>query len=239
MLQKLENAYLAILRFVIIAVAGALLVAVAVFGVKGFKVFQNEPVMARKVPHVVEREVVQALNSPPLEATPAPDEAVQQADKTSVFHARSADAIALFVARHSGGAMDVNKFQVMMIIREKAESMGDPVLVAGYAENLSTTIEKILADPSVVAAVQSASAPEVVDRVLNRFTESYRLQAEQAHAEQAERQQAYQAQKAEGQQSLYFAGGAFAAFLMIVFLSIIIRIERNLRHLENKPLMTA
>ncbi len=38
--------------------------------------------------------------------------------------------------------------------------------------------------------------------------------------------------KADAARNLYFALAAFGLFLLIVFLSIFIRIERNLRHLE-------
>jgi hypothetical protein len=53
-------------------------------------------------------------------------------------------------------------------------------------------------------------------------------------AENSRRQQEYVDKKTDGMQSLYIAAGAFGAFLMIAFLSIIIKIERDVRHLETR-----
>jgi hypothetical protein len=43
MLQKLENAYLAILRMTVIIVSGILLVGVIVFGISSLEYFNNSP----------------------------------------------------------------------------------------------------------------------------------------------------------------------------------------------------
>jgi hypothetical protein len=80
---------------------------------------------------------------------------------------------------------------------------------------------------------------DVINNALNLFTQKFHEQIQKENAEFAAKKEEYIAKKAEGMQSLYVAAGAFTAFLMIVFLSIIIRIERNLRHLENRPVGTA
>jgi hypothetical protein len=241
MLQKLENAYLAILRFVVIVVAGMLLVAVAILGFNSFKVFQAEPALEQKVPRISDRELIQEITAPQT-AQPEPPSAPagqdHQADKNSVFYARAANAIVKFVAQHSGGTEAVEKPQAMAIIKSRAEAMGEPALIAGYAENLADTIERILAAPSVIEAAQTTSTLAVVNSALKAFTEKFSAKVEQVNTGRNAQQQAYLEKKAEGLQSLYIAAGAFGSFLMIVFLSVIIRIERNLRHLENRPIAT-
>ena len=69
-------------------------------------------------------------------------------------------------------------------------------------------------------------------RIVDAFSKLFDEQIQKANIENAAAQREYVEKKAAGMQSIYLAGGAFGAFLMIVFLSIAIRIERNLRHLE-------
>ena len=242
MLQKLENAYLAILRFVVIAVAGVLLVAVVILGFNSFKAIQFEPVAKEIAPLVSEQELIKGISKKSASPKSEPNQSggeTKTIDSNAAFYERSANAIATFVAKYSGGAESVEKGQVVNITKNRAESLGDPKLVTAFAKGFADAIEKTLADPSVIKMAQTTSALDVINTALNIFTQNFSKQIEEENAQFATKQQEYIEKKAEGMQSLYVAAGAFVSFLMIVFLSIIIRIERNLRHLENKPVVTA
>ena len=242
MLQKLENAYLAILRFVVIATAGVLLVAVVILGFNSFKVIQFEPVAKEITPQVSEQELIKGITKKPaqtLDQLPESDGNAKKTDPNAAFYERASNAIAAFVTKYSGGAESVEKAQVVAITKERAESLDDPKLVTAFAKGFADSIEKTLADPSVIKTAQTTSSLDVINKALNLFTQNFNEQIKKENAKFIAEQQKYIEKKSEGMQSLYVAAGAFVAFLMIVFLSIIIRIERNLRHLENKPTVTA
>lgn len=242
MLQKLENAYLAILRFVVIAVAGVLLVVVVILGFNSFKAIQSEPEAKEITPKVSEQELIKGITEKPATLQSEHQDAAADKNKTdpnAAFYERASNAIVTFVAKYSGGAETVDKAQVIAITKERANSLNDPKLVAAFAEGFAESIEKTLADPSIIKTAQTTSTLDVINKALNIFTQKFHEQIEKENAQFVAKQQEYIAKKAEGMQSLYIAAGAFAAFLMIVFLSIIIRIERNLRHLENRPVVTA
>lgn len=242
MLQKLENAYLAILRFVVIAVAGILLVAVLILGFNSFKAIQFEPAEKEITPQVSERELIKGITEKPVLPKNVSHEAfadMKKIDPNAAFYERASNAIAIFVTKYSGGTESVEKAQVVEITKERAESLSDPKLVTAFAKGFAESIEKTLADPSVIKTAKNTSTLDVINKALNLFTQHFNEQIVKENEQFAVRQQEYIAKKAEGMKSLYVAAGAFVAFLMIVFLSIIIRIERNLRHLENKPVVIA
>ena len=66
MLHKLENAYLAILRFVILLVAGLLLIGVGIYGFGGLKALKQEPELEAVTPKVSATSVIKevAANKP-------------------------------------------------------------------------------------------------------------------------------------------------------------------------------
>lgn len=240
MLQKLENAYLAILRFVVLIVAGLLLVGVVLMGVNALKAVKSEPVVTKTTPQVSDQEMIKAITSKPSAATPSnPGQGegahLTQVDPNSAYYDRVANVIVSFVTKNSGGTDSVERGQVITITKARAEAQKDPELIAAFAKNFAEVTEKSLGDQSVVNTARHTSALDVVNNALNTFTEKFNKQVEAANAEKERKQQEYLNDKAEGMQSLYYAAGAFGAFLMIVFLSIIIRIERNLRNLERLP----
>ena len=95
---------------------------------------------------------------------------------------------------------------------------------------LAESLDKTLSNKSVENLVAAnKSAIDVVGEILDAFSQNFSSQITKSSEEQAKLDQKYLHEKAEGLQSLYTAAGAFGAFLLIVFLSIIIKIERNLR----------
>lgn len=237
MLQKLENAYLAILRFVIIAVAGLLLVVVLILGFNSFKAIQFEPEEKDITPQVTEQELIQGITKKATPQSGKANSAVssnKESDPNLVSYERAANAIANFVEKYSEGNESVEKQQIVAITKQRAESIGDTKLTNQFALGFADTIEKTLADQSVIKQGQNTSTLDVVNKALGIFTQKFNEQIQKEKASFAAKQQEYMNKKADGIQSLYIAAGAFTAFLMIVFLSIIIRIERNLRHLEGK-----
>lgn len=235
MLQKLENLYLSILRFVVILAAGLLLVAVLALGLSSLRALQSAPTEALLVPKVSDDSLKKAIlkKEGSTEAlAPGTKPSGAAADPNQALFDRAAAAIIAFDTAHSGGAAPPDKERVADLLKRRANELDEPKLTGTYAKQLTESLERLLKDPGIVAMAKDVSPVDTVNRVLDTFAEQFEEQIKKnAKANQA-KQQEHMEQRMEGQQSLYMAGAAFAGFLMIVFLSIIIRIERNLRNLE-------
>lgn len=240
MLQKLENAYLTILRVVVILSAGGLLAGVAFFGLSSFQALSPQPEPQAPSPQVTAPRLIERITpaKPVVGDDLPPTQAAAEVDPHRAHHEKAAAAILRFVARH-GSEVSLDKADVVRVVRNLAQEQDSPELVAAFARNLAETLEKTLADPAMAKLAADTPALDLVNSALDEFKAEFKAQIEAQEADDAERLREHQQRKAEGQQSLYMAGGAFGAFLLIVFLSIFIRIERNLRHLEARPLQAA
>lgn len=246
MLQKLENAYLAILRFLVIAVASVLLVVVVILGFNSFKAIQFEPVAKEFTPLVSAQELIKGITEDKKtpEAEPAEDKNDTPAkDPNMIFYERAATAIVNYapaiVNNVNGRNKIVEMAQIIETLKETATALEDPKLVTFFAKGFADSIKKTLKDESVYTVAKITSPKDVCDMAFSLYIRKFNEQIKKEYAEFAAKQQEYVKGKSEGMQSLYIAAGAFITFLMIVFLSIIIKIERNLRHLENKSATTA
>lgn len=236
MLQKLENSYLAILRFVVILVAGILLVAVAIFGVNSLKGIKSEPASIEFTPKVSEQELITGLTAKSASVTneaAVTNQAEKQSNPNVVYYERTATSIVSFVAKFNP-EVTLDRSAIIDVVQSRAEHQDDPKLVSSYAKGLAESVEKTLANESVGKLVGTKTAVEVVQSALNIFDKEFKTQISKSIADQEKQERKYLTEKAEGMQSMYMAAGAFGSFLLIVFLSIIIKIERNLRPVGNK-----
>lgn len=236
MLQKLENAYLAILRFVVIVVAGLLLVAVVISVLNSMKAFQSEPSIKKSDSKVSHELVIKQLTSkgPSKEIGQKKwDETPQKFDPNRKYYEQIASSLINFVQKHAEGYESVDKSKLVDHIKNKAEVFNDAEVTTQYAKSLATTIDKILTSPQVTKLAKVEAPVEIVDKAMDFYTLEFAAQVEEEKRSALYEQEMHAARKVEATQSLYIAAGAFGTFLMIVFISIIIRIERNLRYLEN------
>lgn len=239
MLQKLENVYLGILRTVVIIASGILLLAVIMFGLGALKGFGNGPSDKPNAPNVKSEEIINKITSKnqPSNTTSAPDEAPvaeENVDKNKTYYDSASKKIFEFVNRVSKGMENPDQTQVAAIIKDRAESYNSEELTSAYAKGFSESIEKILSDKGVENKASQTSAIDVVNIVLNSFTEEFNSQIQAEHERIQTEQQEHLQAKAESASNLYIAAGCFGLFLLIVFLSIFIKIERNLRHIETR-----
>lgn len=243
MLHKLENSYLAILRFVVILAAGILLISFVIFGLGSFKAIKSAPEAQEFIPQVSEQELIKSINAKSTAASKINQGSNQNnqgspakalADPNQELYKRAATSIINFLAKR-GQSLSVE--DVSNIIKERAEKQDGQKLVTAYAKNLAESIEKTLVNDSVLKSSDSISPFVVVDSALDAFAKEFHNQIEKDQELKAEQERQFLTAKAEGLQSLYYAAGSFLAFLLIVFLSIIIKIERNLRPVENKPVL--
>ena len=95
-------------------------------------------------------------------------------------------------------------------------------------------VEQLISEPEIVKPAQE-SPIDVGVEVVKRFTADFNANLEAARAENESNQANKMARQASSLMTLYIAGGIFGSFLMIVFFLILVKIERNLRVISEKP----
>lgn len=262
MLQKLENAYLAILRFFVILVATCLLIAVAVFGGDALKLLSGEPKPEAFTPSVSEKSVIDKVLSkdeakPAQRGEDADASEASKKDPNQIHYDRLATTIAAFIQKYQkpGEAkrriefdengmphevidppepVVVNKDWVGKHVKQVCEAFEEADRIAACAKGLADVMDKTLAEKTVIARAQATSATNVVDQAITAYRNAFRESID-AHEEKVNQAQAeHAAGQVKAMSSLYWALGSLGAFLSIVFLSVLIKIERNLRHLDQR-----
>lgn len=237
MLQKLENVFLAILRFVVLVVAALLLIGVVIQFTGATKLLQKAPEPTKVEPAVAPKDVISDITRKPAEATQHGTESSSSsagADPYDKYYGRIADAITGFGKKVGQGIVERKVLINVMKdgrIKEHIPEGYDEQFLKGLAE----TFEKALTNQAVIKAAPETDKLLIIDEIIQHYSTKFKQQLDEANEKNANAMTTYQMEKANGLQSLYYAGGAFGAFLMIVFLSIFIRIERNLRNLERLP----
>lgn len=234
MLEKLENTYLSILRFVVIAVSGLLLIVFVFLAFGSFGVFKSEPGESRTPPQLNEQVIINGLTASNADQQVSVEAAKEETkvDQNKVYYERSAKALVDFVAKNSAFNESVDPPAIVEFVQNKAKAMGEKVYVDAYAKTFADAIEKALVDKKVVEKTKTTPAIDIVNAAANTFTLEFLKKMEGEDKAIKEQQAKYAVEKIEATSKLYMAAGAFAAFLLIVFLSIFIKIERNLRKLD-------
>lgn len=231
MLQKLEDLYLVVLRFVAIVMAGVLLVAMVSLGVSSLKALQPPP-EAPWQPVVYGQALKKGLLMDEAEKegeAEAPARARAVDDPRQRDYERAASAMADFVATHSGGRQVLSTSKLVDFIRQRAEEHSRDDLKNAFAKGLADHMEALLKDEDVIWATQGTPAGDIVDRLFHLFDEAFEESLREIRLEHYRQQTEYEARKEEGKMQLYAAAGTLAGFLVLVFLSVAVRLARQRR----------
>ena len=242
-LNKVENAYLTILRLVVLTGATLALISAVILGTSAAsKLLSSEPKDAAPI-------LVTPQNTPKLDAFLAsnkPEAHVQNKVKGSNKSegkiqnpdlVASARNISQYVKDVFQGELAHNK--ALEIFIEKSKALPEQTQNAYFksaSEFSAELLKKVVEQKALVATTREAgqdveAAPGFlnVDAALQWHLVQFAEIVDKNNAEIAQKQQEYALAKATGTQELYIAAGSFGAFLFVVFLFIIIKIERNLR----------
>lgn len=134
-------------------------------------------------------------------------------------------------------AIDVSLHDRRVVARvETPPAPVKKVALASSAEAHDGTSESAQpALPAIDEQPSKESPVEVVQEALQTYVQLFNQKLAQAKDEQQAKQQEQLEAKANAASRLYVAVGGFATFLIVVFISIAIRIERNLRTIAAKP----
>lgn len=231
MLQKLENFYLAILRFVVLLVAGLLLVAVVVLAVRSTAAFHPAPVPASGSPRVAQAAVtrdVLAMGGNTQDQPVATDAKVAP-DPNQVYYAQAAGSIINFFSSNFPGQYNLDPHKIANIIKGQTDAFDTDDLKSAYAKGIAASMTAVLSDPAIVRFATSHKPGDVVESAIDSYTREFNQQVKDIQEKNDAAQAKYVVEQRDAQQSLYAAAAGFGIFLLIVFLSIVIKIERNLR----------
>ncbi|WP_404471154.1 hypothetical protein LG301_10705 [Vreelandella venusta] len=252
MLQKLENIYLGILRGVVLIISGGLLLGAIFFGINALKIVGGPPSFSPYVPSIepqtsnkqyliAQYQIPEDTHDEPVDnSATSSNKAASSTEPTWEDPLQSqyeevANMIDRFVTEVTGETNGVNMEFVINHVRNRAEAYGAYRHTQAYANDIVPYVRNMLEDEHVIEVANNQNVFDISHDVLDGFDQQFEqaLSAEERRRSQAQRQHAQDT--VEGMQSLYVAGGTFGAFLLIVFLSIFIKIERNLRHLADLP----
>lgn len=246
MFQKLENIYLEILRSVVILASGILLLAAILSGLAALNGLDDGPDLEESPPEVktdaLKSQVVQALedkkkkdesaNQADRKAYSADLSDLEEVDPNQAYYDRSFTAMAEFVKKTDRDGMELIKERVDKWLKDMASKYENEKYKEAFVKGLAEQLEAVLQDEAIIQEAKASTPGDVIDVFLQNYIKSFHDDIAAIDIRNAKAEADYEQEQKDADQALYYAGGSFVAFLLIVFLSIFIKIERNLRHLE-------
>ncbi|HWR02112.1 MAG TPA: hypothetical protein VN371_09635 [Chlorobaculum sp.] len=236
---RLEGTYLKILRYSILVLATLVLlltITSAVIGLSNVGAFNFS--LKKEVPEVKSEFVLDRMNALTNNATSTGNTAptstsktTSQADPNQPYYDRCAKAAENFVTAYS--SITVNQ-DASEWFKTKARNYNDEETIKSFASGLADTLEKVLAEKTVIKRAANESAVDVVNQVINTYVNKFDEELSRINEEKAASELKTSMKRASGVMLLSVAGGSFLAFLLLAFLMIFVKIELNLRDIASK-----
>jgi len=239
---KLENAFLDILRVVILIVLAVSLIAaigVAIYGVKDLGASEESYKPEKPDTKALIQELRKTLeDSPPA---PAPAESKPGAPKAEGKALeeelnKQLKTVSVFLEQFKRNLTNPEGFKANL--RRKANTLAtdpkDEASILAYAKGQTEFFTLAFSDKDIIATLQKK---EDSDEILGKFFETavdlypdfFEKQREQREQFERLEEVRVESAKAGAMMKLYAAGGLFGAFLLISLILVLVRIERNLR----------
>lgn len=276
--HKLENAYVTILRVVIVIVSSLLLTGAAWFGMQALKgMLAGDNSSKMQVQAVNPNDVLAAIVAPEDQAQNSAGQSTgaSQQDQQHPYQGEYDQiykVVSEFVSTRSKQSQSVEKEDMFDFLDGRIEDFDEPELKAAYIKGLAAAYQTSLSDKRVIALFDEpptprahqvaaqlqhpASAPSDVDAaedasqatddeeltdkempldIVNEVQQAYHEMFTEKVTQASEQQKKADMEQAQDQASagtrLMLGAGMFAAFLLVVFQSVAIRIERYLREI--------
>ncbi|MGZ8160564.1 MAG: hypothetical protein ACXWT1_04690 [Methylobacter sp.] len=243
-LNKVENAYLTILRLVALTGATLALIFAVCLGVSAAsKLIAPEPkdtpsalITTQDSPKL---DAFLVSNKPKAQTTGKVENLNESGDKikNSDLDASAMNITKYYMGVFEGSNLDHNTIRDLIV---KGANIFPEETKNAYFKSLNEftaeLLKKIAEQKALVTAAQTAgqdvntaSGFIDIDSAIKWHFDRFSAMVEENKAGIEQKQQEYASAKASGTQELYIAAGSFGAFLLVVFIFIIIKIERNLR----------
>lgn len=231
MLQAIENLYLNILRIVIIIFAGALLAATVFLGISAAQDLRPAT-EAKAQPVKVQPSVVRdkLIRHQSIMSVVRQDGGAAPKTSSTVRpeYVRANNVLnAFFVKEFHSEKNALNTAEYFT--KTEPDGLTDEEAQA-YASGLEANITTLVSDPEFVNYVMENSGDgKFLVNITLAYMEAFNANKERADSNIKKKADKVAKENASGMEKLYIAAASFGAFLLIVFLTTIIRIERNLR----------
>ena len=232
--NRLEQTYLNVLRVVILTIASALLIVSLVagtFGMLGVTSFSDSNVKPGKVStdDVIQELLPQHKAEAAKPKNTEPEKAKE--DPYSKQLGKLADMIGAFINKHGAAAGEKapERDRLIEVFKGRVDAYSEPEIATSYVDGLVDAYEKSLNHEGVLNRVKNESPIGVVNQILEKFTILFNEKLRKAEMENNKKLAEKIANSAASMMKLYVAAGAFVLFLLVVFVSILVKIERNLR----------
>lgn len=263
-IQKLENSYLEILRIAVIASSSLLLIAALGLAGWSIKSILPAPEAKPEAVLIDSRDVLQQVAPEEDKVAqagehPASGDAASKLNPAQQIESEKIYAMAAaFIGKFNGNVQTINKNGFIEYLEAKLNRYETDEIKAQYLHGLASVMDssfKSLRVNAIAGSPMAAAAPEqsgeaggneqvipqvndkpinMVGSIINSYTALFNKKIASAKAVQEARNLQLQNEKAAATMRLYGAAGLFGLFLLVVFLSIVIKIERNLREIADK-----
>lgn len=241
--NKLENAFLAILRVVILVVLAVSLVAAVGLGVYGAKdlgaserSYQPEKVDNKALLQELRKsleEAPEAAPAAPATSKPGAPKAENKALEEELT--KQLKTVTDFLGQFQKSLNNPEAFKSGL--RRKATTLAlDPkseASVLEYAKGQTEFFTLALADAEILATLKKKDDEDLLGKffstAVDLYPDFFEKQAEKRKEFEAQEAERVMAAKGGAMLKLYVAAGLFGAFLLISLILVLVKIERNLR----------
>jgi len=180
-----------------------------------------------------QEEPKQVINSDSSSSENSTSPSAEPEDPDMKYYIRTADAMITYIRKASEGNESLDKDRLITILKNIATTQKSTALVTKYISSLADTSEKVLPNQIMIEAAKSSSAITVIQKFIDSYSKEFNEQIEETENENERKRYKNNSEQENAKYYFMVGGGAFVVFLFIVFLSIIIKIERNLRRDSN------
>ncbi len=241
--NKLENAFLAILRVVILVVLALSLVAAVALGVWAVKDMGASPTPYKSEAvdnKALIQELKKSLESAPAASQPAPQK--PNAPKGGKAENKALEeelgkqlkVVSDFLSKLVKNLNNPDGFKADL--RKKANTLAlepqSEASVLAYAKGQTDLFSLALADPEIIAILKKKDDDafgNYFSAAVDIYPDFFERQRESRKEFEAEESARVMGAKAGAMMKLSIAGGMFGTFLLISLILVLVKIERNLR----------
>jgi hypothetical protein len=231
MLHKIEGGYLQLLRVLVLILATVALIGAVVLGGNAFSDYSAKP-----------KAVSEAISIDPnsfrikKEPETSSTEAADTAAPTSTDDSKLSDDLVAVINKHGKqlvGPSFVVQAEAVHTFVDAALAV--PELGKDFISAQTKYLDQVFARPDVGNHVKGSQDTffETMNDSFSEFRKSYLAEKQRIAAEKETAQQEVDLKKAGAFQALALFGGLLGAFVLLVLLIVLIRIERSIRAISS------
>jgi hypothetical protein len=237
--SKLENTFLGVLRIVILIALSISIIGSLVFGIMGLSNLNATPAKYEyKDPNIKElvNELNKSLEGKPSQSEPKTspsNDKPNKNEKLDIEIEKQVKLVTEFLGRYN---REPNTDALRSVLKKEAENLAfnpkDQSSVVKYAKGQTDFFEKVFTNKEILSFFEKLDPSNFSNAyrpILDIYPDYFKEQRSEKKSFESEQNAEVMGQKAGAALNLYIAAGMFLTFLMISFILVLVKIERNLR----------